>query len=87
VHRCLGIEPEFGLRDYLAGMRENMLKMVTAGMDKSAAVTDKSFDQFFFADTKSGAYWARQREQTFREGLEKLYDHIIKGGSTCLKEK
>ncbi len=67
------------LRDYLAGLRANMVKLVAAGLDKPTAVGDPSVQKFFSIDSDSGAYWARQRRQTFREGLEKLYDHIRKG--------
>lgn len=62
------------LGSYLTDIRENMIKLVKSGLEKHEAVADKSFDIFFSADTNSGSYWAKQREQTFKEGLEKLYD-------------
>lgn len=64
------------LGDYLTDIRENMIKLVNAGLAKPEAVADPSFETFFTADTNSGAYWAKQREQTFKAGLEKLYDTI-----------
>ncbi|MFC1798305.1 MBL fold metallo-hydrolase [Thermodesulfobacteriota bacterium] len=64
------------LGSYLTDIRENMITLVKTGLEKHEAVADKSFDRFFTADTTSGAYWAKQREQTFREGLEKLYEDI-----------
>ena len=61
---------------YLSDIREHMNQMVQAGRSKADAVADKSFEQFYHADTESGAYWAKQREETFLKGLEKLYEDI-----------
>jgi hypothetical protein len=64
------------LGTYLTDIRDNMAKLIKAGLQKHEAVTDKSFDSFFTPDTNSGAYWTKQREQTFRAGLEKLYEDV-----------
>ena len=56
-----------------------MARLVGKGLEKHEAVVDKSFDKFYHADTHSGSYWAKQREETFKKGLEKLYGDV-KGG-------
>jgi cyclase len=64
------------LGSYLTDIRENMIKLVKNGLGKQEAVADKSFDKFYHADTHSGAYWAKQREETFKKGVEKLYSDL-----------
>ena len=68
------------LGKYLSSIKENMSKLVEAGLGRDEAAADKSFEKFYWADTNSGAYWAKQREETFRKGLEKLYDDIARTG-------
>jgi hypothetical protein len=53
-----------------------MTRLVKNGLEKHAAVADPSFDKFYHADTNSGSYWAKQREETFKKGLEKLYGDV-----------
>jgi cyclase len=64
------------LGNYLTDIRENMTRLVKNGLEKHEAVADPSFDRFYQADTNSGSYWARQREETFKKGLEKLYGDV-----------
>lgn len=68
-----------GLKDRLIGMRETMERLMHEGRTKAQAVADSSFEKYFFADSSRGAYWLQQRKDTFREGLERLYDEV-KGG-------
>jgi len=67
------------LRSYLTDIRENMARLIKNGLEKHEAVADKSFDRFFQADTEKGPFWEKQREETFKKGLEKLY-RDLKGG-------
>jgi cyclase len=67
------------LKDRLIGIWKAMEKLVQEGRTKAEAVVDSSFAKYFFADTSHGAYWLQQRKDTFREGLERLYDEV-KGG-------
>ena len=74
-----GNEVVRGLKDRLIGMQGTMEKLIQGGRTKEEAVGDRAFDKYFFADTSRGAYWLQQRKDTFREGLERLYDEV-KGG-------
>jgi hypothetical protein len=64
------------LGNYLTDIRENMTRLVKNGLEKHEAAADPSFDRFYQADTHSGSYWAKQREETFKKGLEKLYGDV-----------
>lgn len=64
------------LGSYLTDIRENMTRLIKTGLKQQEAVADKSFERFYQADTNSGPYWAKQREETFQKGLEKLYNDI-----------
>ncbi len=64
------------LRDYIGGMREVMVKVAGEGKPKSEAVADLAFEKFFHGDASRGAYWLQQRKETFRDGLERLYDEV-----------
>lgn len=77
--KVCGKEVARKLKDRLSGMQKAMEKLVQKGRSKIEAVADSSFEKYFFADSSRGAYWLQQRKDTFREGLEKLYDEL-KGG-------
>ncbi len=64
------------LRRYLMDIRETMERLVRAGRPKAEAVVDGSFEKFFWADTSRGTYWVEQRKDTFRRGLETLYEEV-----------
>jgi cyclase len=74
-----GKEVVRGLKDRLHGMRGAMERLMQEGRTKAEAVADGSFEKYFFADSSRGAYWLQQRKDTFREGLESLYEEV-KGG-------
>lgn len=74
-----GKEVVRGLKDRLHGMRGAMERLMQEGRTKAEAVADGSFEKYFFADTSRGDYWLQQRKDTYREGLERLYDEV-KGG-------
>lgn len=67
------------LKNPFSGMRECMEKLVGDGRSKTRVVEDRSFQPYFVVDTSRGEYWLRQRKDTFREGLERLYEEV-KGG-------
>ncbi len=67
------------LKDRFIGMREAMEKLVQKGRTKEEAVVDRCFEKYFFADTSRGEYWLQQRKDTFREGLERLFDEVNGG--------
>ncbi len=64
------------LRNYIADMRGTMVKAAGEGKAKSEAVADPAFEKFFHGDATRGAYWLQQRKETFRDGLERLYDEV-----------
>lgn len=64
------------LKERFKMIRGNMEKLVRAGQTKGEAVTSDSFEKLFWADTSRGAYWVQQRKDTFRRGLERVYDEI-----------
>lgn len=74
-----GREVVWTLKNNFGEMRAAMEKVVQEGRTKAEAVVDSSFEKYFFEDASRGAYWEQQRRETFREGLERLYDEV-KGG-------
>ena len=71
-----GKEVAVSLRERLAGIRGTMEIRVDAGHTKEEAVADGSFRKFFHADASRGEYWLQQRKDTFRVGLERVFDEI-----------
>lgn len=74
-----GMEAVRRLRDYIGGMRADMAALVEKGMDRGDAVREDVFDKYFESDDSRGAYWSQQRKDTFRAGLERLYDEVRAG--------
>jgi cyclase len=64
------------LKERFKMIRGNMEKLVRAGQTKGEAVASDSFEKLFWADTSRGTYWVQQRKDTFRRGLERVYDEI-----------
>jgi hypothetical protein len=56
-----------------------MKRLVREGRSKGEAVEDPSFVKYFHGDTSLGAYWLQQRKDTFREGLERVFDEAKEG--------
>ena len=71
-----GKEVATELRERLGGMMDIMTGAVAAGKGKAEAVAEPKFLKYFHADSSLGAYWLAQRKDTFREGLERLYDEV-----------
>ena len=57
-------------------MMEIMVEVVAGGKEKPEAVEDPKFLKYFHADDSRGEYWLQQRKDTFRDGLERLYDEV-----------
>ena len=72
-----GKEVATALKDRLIGMMEIMAEAVAAGKGKREATEDPKFLKYFHADETRGEYWLRQRQETFRDGLERLYDEVV----------
>ena len=71
-----GKEVAAGLRERLSAIRVIMKDLVQKGRTKAEAVADSSLEKFFHADTSRGKYWLQQRKDTFREGLERVFDEV-----------
>lgn len=71
-----GMEVVRTLKDRFTQMRGAMEKLIREGRSRDEAAVDGSFDQYFVNDASRGAYWEQQRRDTFREGLERLYDEV-----------
>ena len=72
-----GKEVATELKDRLSGMMEIMAEVISSGKQKAEAVEDPKFLQYFHADESRGAYWFQQRKETFRDGLERLFDEVV----------
>jgi cyclase len=70
------------LRDYIEGLKGTMEKVVGEGKTKDEALVDASFEKFFHGDASRGAYWLQQRKDTFRAGLERLYQEVKESSAT-----
>lgn len=66
------------LKEYLTEILGMMEEMVRAGRRREDASTDRSFERFFWTDTTRGDYWIQQRKDTFRSGLERVYDEVVR---------
>ena len=64
------------IRERLTAIREAMKDLTQKGLTKAEAVVDASFDRFFHADASRGQYWLQQRKETFRAGLENVFDEV-----------
>jgi len=64
------------LKGYFQMIWKDMEKMVRAGRPRAEAVASDSFGKLFWADTSRGAYWFQQRKDSFRKGLERVYDEV-----------
>ena len=71
-----GKEVAIELRERLSAIRGTMEDLVQKGRTKAEAVSDSSFEKFFHADTSRGKYWSQQRKDTFRAGLERVFDEV-----------
>jgi len=71
-----GMEVVRRLKEYFQMIWKDMENMVRVGRTKAEAVASDSFGKLFWADTSRGAYWLQQRKDSFRKGLERVYDEV-----------
>jgi cyclase len=64
-------------KERMVAIKGTMEEVVKKGLSKEDAVEDDSFQRFFRADTSRGEYWLQQRKETFRIGLERVYDEVM----------
>ena len=63
-------------KERMVAIKGTMEEVVSKGLSKADAVEDESFQKFFRVDTSRGEYWLQQRKDTFRVGLERVYDEV-----------
>lgn len=64
-------------KERLVTIREAVADLVKKGLTKAETAADESLAQRFFrADASRGEYWLQQRKDTFRVGLERVYDEV-----------
>lgn len=63
-------------KERLAAIKGAMEEVVRKGLSKADAAEHESFQKFFRADASRGEYWLQQRKDTFRVGLERVYDEV-----------
>lgn len=71
-----GKEVATSLRERLMAIRGAMEDVIRKGLPKAEAVADSAFEKFFHNDDSRGAYWLQQRKDTFRAGLERVFDEV-----------
>ena len=66
------------VRERLSSILETMKGLIQKGLTKAEAVSDASFDKFFIAGVSRGEYWSQLKKETFRIGLERAFDEVLK---------
>ena len=67
-------------KDRILSIREAVDQFVRKGVSKAETAKDESLAQRFFkADSSRGEYWLQQCRETFREGISRVYDKIMRG--------
>lgn len=64
------------LKSRLEELKHTMQTYIQSGYSKTEAIRESAFDKYFFADTSKGELWLRQRRETFRNGLARVYDQL-----------
>ncbi|MEE9275907.1 MAG: MBL fold metallo-hydrolase, partial [bacterium] len=64
------------LKAYLTEIRGAMAGLVRSGRSREEAAAEESMEKFFWLEEPAGEYWLAQRKDTFRQGLERLYDEV-----------
>ncbi len=63
-------------KDRMVAIRGAMEVLVKKSLTKAEAVEDASLQKFFRSDSSRGEYWLQQRKDTFRVGMERVYDEV-----------
>ncbi len=64
-------------KDRMITIRGAVADLVKKGLSKDETVADASLaERFFNVDTSRGEYWFKQRQQTFRDGISRVYDEV-----------
>ena len=64
-------------RQRMVDVLGSVSELVKKGFTKDETVTDASLERRFFqADASRGEYWMKQRQESFREGIARVYDEV-----------
>jgi cyclase len=64
-------------KERMITIRGAVAELAKKGLTKAETVADASLEQRFFkADHSRGEYWFKQRQETFREGISRIYDEV-----------
>lgn len=64
-------------KERMITIRGAVAELVKKGLSKADTVADESLaKRFFKVDTSRGEYWLKQRQQTFRDGISRVYDEV-----------
>ena len=64
-------------KERMITIRGAVADLVQKGLTKDEALTNESLEKRFFkVDTSRGEYWLKQRRETFRDGISRVYDEV-----------
>jgi cyclase len=64
-------------KDRMITIRGAVADLVKKGLTKTETVEDETLSKRFFkVDHSRGEYWFKQRQETYREGISRVYDEV-----------
>jgi cyclase len=72
-----GMEVVHQQKERMIVIRGAVAELVKKGLTRDETITDESLaKRFFRVDTSRGEYWFKQRQETFRDGISRVYDEV-----------
>ena len=72
-----GVDVAHGHKERLTIIRDAVAEVVQKGRGRTETIEDAGLaERFFKADRSRGEYWFKQRQETFREGIARIYDEV-----------
>jgi cyclase len=72
-----GMDVVHAQKERMLTIRGAVADLVKKGLTKAETVADESLaKRFFKVDHSRGEYWFKQRQETFREGISRVYDEV-----------
>jgi cyclase len=72
-----GMEVVHAQKDRMITIRGAVADLAKKGLSKAETVADESLaKRFFKVDHSRGEYWFKQRQETFRDGISRVYDEV-----------
>jgi len=64
-------------KERMITIRGAVADLAQKGLSKDETLSDESLEKrFFTVDNSRGEYWLKQRRQTFRDGISRVYDEV-----------